>query len=102
MGRSQKGGEGVEVVADVGGGISGADTGVSQPTELATIQLSQRIDTVIIGSSGFWCAPHSAIKHCPRSVLANLECEWSAVFCLTKGTCMPQGYLNLVILSASL
>ena len=76
VGRSHKSGEGVEVVADVGGGISEESTGVSQPTELATIQLSQRIDTVIIGSSGFWYAPCSSLHHVETLLLSFSWLFW--------------------------
>lgn len=58
VGRRSKSGEGVDVVADVGRSISEENKeGVAHPTELATIQLSHRVDTIIIGSTGFWCDP---------------------------------------------
>lgn len=69
VGRNSKSGEGIDVVAEVGVSISEeSKEGVSHPTEVATIQLSQRVDTIIIGSSGFWR------EVAPRKALLRMQC----------------------------
>lgn len=69
VGHSTEGGEGVEVVADVGRSVPEEIVeGVSHPTELATIQLSQRVDTILLGSSGYWQ------EVAPQKALLRMQC----------------------------